>query len=55
MLQCTAVKLLPVRDVLALLKANREEPYDHAEFADGAVAIPAVAQVPVPPRKPLRS
>lgn len=37
MLQCTAVKLLPVRDVLALLKANREEPYDHAEFADGYV------------------
>jgi hypothetical protein len=27
----------------------------HAALAAGAVAIPAVAQVPVPPRKPLRS
>jgi len=37
MLQCTGVRLMPVREVLALLKSAPEGTYDTAEFADGYV------------------
>jgi len=37
MLQCTGVRLLPVREMLALLKSAPEGAYDHSELAEGYV------------------